>query len=268
MTTEKIKRKQKEYSINDIETEGLVKIKVIETVKGRPRVLENARKTLAPYFDKHGGLITGTIRKEWEKWSEILGKTVNDQFWKDFSVVLTKKGKDFDLSVPYNRLIVAFLKAHYEVALADQDILPNNSFVIYDEVEKAKEKNLKFNEELKAMMSIGNMTAVERGDFLKLFGYKTESMNPELIQSRLVDQAKSDPIFFNTMFADQNKEIRVLIKDLLYYEILHKKDGAIMHGDTLIGATEDLAVFYLADSDNQNTLVTLKKQLKAKKDRK
>lgn len=251
---------------------NVVKVKVIETVKGSPRVLKGARVTISPVFDKEKGgmsLKTGISRSEWEqKFKEKYGDY--DKFYDGFKIVLNSGERQFDLEDPYNEIVIALLKNHPWVAQTNDPLTPHHLFQVYDEIEEAKKENKEFEYEMKAMKYLHDMSQTDRADFLKLFGFKnTENTSAELVFKKLRDRVKSDPKLFVEIFEDKSKEYKILISDLLSKQILKIIGGVHYFGNATdgipMGSSIEQTVEYLKDPKHNDIVVQLKKLLTEKK---
>lgn len=254
------------------ELKEIVHIKVVETIKGKPRVAEGARVGLSPVFDTEKGsstLKTGVSRADWEKfYKETFGDY--DKFYAEFTVMLTNQPRQFDMSEIKNKLVVALLRNHPWVAKDSGEITQNTLYLLYDEVEEAKKENKAFDYELKAYKYLYDMSANEKAQFLKLFGYKrTESVNPEVISKRLKDKAKEDPKLFVETYEDKAKDIRIMIEDLLQYGIVKRIGGVFYFGKVQdgipMGSTIEQAVEFIRDPKNNALVDQLIKMLDTKK---
>ena len=250
----------------------LVTIRVIETVKGRPRVSENARVGISPEFDLSKGttaLKIGISREDWKKFYEpIFGDY--DKFYDTFQIMLTNKQRTFDLSEPKNQIIVALLKNHSFVAKSMDEVTQNTLYLIYDEVEEARKENLEFEYELRAYKHMYDMSPVDKAKFLKLFGYRnTETVSPELVAKRLKDKAKEDPKKFVEMYEDKARDIRIMIEEFLSAGILKRIGGVFYFGNAQdgvpMGSTHEQVVEFIRDPKNNDLVDQLLKLLKDKK---
>jgi hypothetical protein len=251
-----------------------ITIKVVETVKGRPRVMEGARVGLRPVFDLEKGtnaLKTGISREEWkEYYFPTLGDY--DKFYADFMVILTNQPRTFDLAEPLNKITAALLRNHPYVATDSTKINKDTLFVLYDEVAEAKKENKAFEHELTAYKYLHDMSQIERAQFLKLFGVRnTENVTPEIVSKRLKDKAKDNPKLFVEMYEDKNREIKILVEDLLQKHIVKRVGGVYMFGDgsdaITLGLTIEQCVEFVKDPKNNSLVVQFTKLLedKAKK---
>lgn len=256
----------KEVEVQDIVQ--VVTVKVIETIKGRPRVLPNARVTLQPVFDRAKGgvtLKTGISRKDWElKYKDRWGDF--DKFYADFKIVLSGATRQFDPTDPYNEIVIALLKNHPFVAKDNNSITKDTRFVLYDEVEEAKLENVAFESTLKAYKYLFEMSQAEKTQFLKLYGFKnTESVSPEVVAKKLKNEAEKDSKKFVELFEDKAKDLKILINDLLSNSIIRKVGGVIYFGSSSegipMGSSIEQAVEFLKDPKHGDLLKQLSKLL-------
>lgn len=265
----------------------LVTVKVLETIKGQPRVRKGARVTLEPFYDSNGSgslVVTGVSRKEWDsKYKEMYGDydafykgkrdAITGKTYEGFKVVLTDLTRTFDMSDPLAQVSVALIKAHPWVANTETEITQESRYIVYDEVEVAKRENKTFEYELKAMKYLADMSTTERGEFLKLFGFKnTDSTKPELVMKRLKDQVKSNPQLFAEMYQDPSKEIKILLADLISNKILKRIGGVLYFGNDAVtgialGTTNEQAVEFLRNPKHSDLYVQLERMLKEMKDK-
>lgn len=249
-----------------------VKLKVIETSKGSPRVLAEARVTIAPVFDKERGglaLKTGITKEDWDKgYKEQFGEY--DKFYADFRVVLTGTTRSFDTSDTYNKIIVALLKNHPWIAKPGDELTQNHLFTIYDEIEEARKENIEFEYEMKAMKYLSDMSAADRANFLRLFGVRnTDTSSGEIIFKRLRDIVKEKPKSFVEAFEDKNKEYKILINDLISSHIVKVSGGVHYFGKAEdgvpLGSSKEQVVEYLKNPKHNDMLLQMQRMLEEKK---
>lgn len=246
----------------------IITVKVIETLKGKPRVMKGARVTIAPVFDEAKGttaLKTGITRKEWaDRYEKQFGEY--DKFYSNFTVVLGDTTRIFDSGELINELIVALLKNHPFIAISSGEIGPHARYVLYDEVEEAKKENINFESELKAYKYLSEMSQVERANFLKLYGFRnTENVSSEVITKRLKDKAQADPKQFVTMYEDKTKDLKIMLEDLQSAKLVKKQGGVFYYGDskegTPLGASIEQVIEYMRNPVNSELMLQINRAL-------
>lgn len=255
----------------ETEVKEVVTIRVVETIKGRPRVLNGATVVLTPVFDLEkgtGALKTGITREDWEaNYKAQFGDY--DKFYSNFQIVLGAKTRSFDTSEPLNRLKIALMKSHPWLAATEAEITKDTLFIIFDEVEEAKKENTKFEYELKAYKFLYDMSATDRAQFLKLFGVKnTEKVSSEVILKRLKDKATENPKKFVEMYEDKSKEFKILLEDLLSSRIVKRIGGVYYYGNKedgiSMGITPEQAIEFMKDPKNSDLMLQIKRMSEPK----
>lgn len=250
----------------------IVTVKVIETIKGKPRVMKGARVTIAPVFDELKGttaLKTGVTRDEWaSRYQAAFGDY--DKFYSDFQVVLGETTRTFDNSELLNELKIALLKNHPWIAISSGEVTQHARYVLYDEVEEAKKENLSFETTLKAYKYLSEMSIVERANFLKLFGFRnTHNVDSEVVLKRLKAKADESPKDFVELYEDKTKDLKIMIEDMLSSRMIQKKGGVFYYGDakegTPLGASIEQVIEFMRDPKNSELMLQINRAIKGVK---
>jgi hypothetical protein len=252
-----------------------MKVKVIPLTKqtaltniSDKSVYPNVSRCLSPVFNKEGKIKTGLTKEDEERLGLELGLDVSNKstFWHDFYIRLSDKEVTFDLEDPYDELRIKFLSTHPEVAPSFDKINGYHSYVIDNEAEEAKKKAKSFDAIIEAYKHIAEMSVTERRDFLKLFGVtKTNELVDDSVKGKLKELADLDPVKFCAFYEDKNKDMKILIEDLVTYNILRKNGAAYVYNEDVLGGNLELTIAYLKENKNQPTLIALKKQLVEKR---
>jgi len=216
---------------------------------GQTKVLENCRRTLAPFSDEHGMLITGHTPKQEKEYKMI---KVDSEFWNTFHVILTHKPQTLNLEIERDLIKYRFLRAHKEVACSTSEITATSTYVIYDEVEEAKGSNKEFDDKVKAFNYLSDMTESQRASFLRLYGHNTYNMNPEIIMSKIQVEIEKNPKIFIEKYEDENKETKLLLSELVEQRVIKKDKTSYLFGEIVIGANQPLALDFLNDAKNKS----------------
>jgi hypothetical protein len=247
----------------------VVTVKVIETIKGKPRVMKGARVTIAPVFDESKGttaLKTGITRQEWEtRYKAAFGDY--DKFYEDFQIVLSEVTRTFDNSELLNELKIALLKNHPWVAISSGEITQHARYVLYDEVEEAKKENLSFEVTLKAYKYLNDMSIVERANFLKLYGFRnTANVAAEVVLKRLKAKADENPKEFVELYEDKTKDLKIMIEDMLSSRMIVKQGGVFYYGTakegTPLGASIEQVIEFMRDPKNNELMLQINRAIK------
>lgn len=229
---------------------------------GKSAVYENARRTITPRLGKDGRWITGHTAKQCLEYPF----TVDDTFWDKYKIVLTHKSRELDLDNPKDLLDYRFMRADKDFANSQSEINSETTYILFDEVTEAKEKNKSFDDNYQALGYIKDMSEGEKKKFLMLFGYKTNNVSPDVVMKELTNKANLNPVDFCQKYEDKNKVVKMLIKELVNYQILRTDKLAYFYGELTVGANIELAINYLDDIKNQDIVLQWKKILEERKE--
>ena len=234
------------------------------TKDGKGKVLEHCRRTLAPFADEHGMLITGHTAKQEKEYKMM---NIDENFWKNYNVVLTHKSAILNLDIERDLVKYRFLRAHKEAACSTSEINSNTTYVLYDEVEEAKGSNKEFDDKVKAFNYLSDMSESQRVSFLRLYGYNTFNMNPEIIMSKIQLEIEKNPKGFITRYEDGNKDVKLLLSELVEHRILRVDKTSYLFGEIVVGANLELAIDFLNDAKNGSFREQLVTALRDAKDK-
>jgi hypothetical protein len=235
-------------------------------------VFPGAKVTLAPYKDSYNQFVTGHTLEECKayKFAEV-----NDEFWRKYKFVLTDTVYILDLGKEQDMLRYKFCKGHYQVANSPEEVNHQTKFVMFDEEAEAEKRSAEVQKKVRALAMLNEMSQVQQAKFLKLFGYKTRSMSPTVIFSKLAEIAETPTRTpgkgaaycvddFIRMYEDKDKATRILIKSLEQAEIINKENMSYKYGEDLLGTTFDQTLMWFKDSKNQEIVTGLINQLEIK----
>lgn len=192
----------------------------------------------------------------------------------------------FDLSNPWQAIAFSWLRVHPTVASSYQawergEYPAETQFYVADEeVENAilfKKKQL-IN---KAIIKFDNMSPEKRKKVGRLMGLPiTDDMKEDAVYNLVDNLFKQTeyktgqyqgltPVQVFNRFAEMNEGL-LTIKDLVKQAITHsvyreKSNGQIFKGEFKVAETQEELAKYLSNEDNQDDLLLLEKELKAKK---
>ncbi len=230
--------------------------------KGRTQftVYPNCRRIYGAGKDRLGRRITGLTPEEEKELSEALKIDLSplSPFWTEFRVVLTNKEREFDLSDPASKLEYLVLRTKKEVATSRDKITPWTTYIIHNEIQESEAEMKDFDVQLTAYKYLADMGEEERSDFLKLFGKKTASMKPIVIKKQLRQLAEANPKQFVAIYEDKDKQMKILIEDLIQKKIFTVKNGAYYYGEDMMGPDINLTIANLKNPKKSDLLKAIK----------
>jgi hypothetical protein len=103
-------------------------------------------------------------------------------------------------------------------------------------------------------------------DFLVLYGKDPKSVSDDIAQAKLGEFIETDAEKFITLFKDNNKEIKINLQKLARAGVVRKENKAYFYGEegdaVFLGPTEEMAVEFLKNPENQELYITLITQVK------
>jgi hypothetical protein len=192
----------------------------------------------------------------------------------------------FDLSIPFQELMFAWMRVHPTIASSqqayEQGHFPSETqFYVHDaEIENAivyKKKQL-IN---KAVVKLDGMSPSRRVKVARLVGLPIPDGTKEEVVYNLLDTMIKqtefkdgtykglDPVKIFTQFADMKDgvlHIKDLVKQAIAHSIYRKQpSGKIYEGEYEVSTSEEELVKHLSDDSNQEELLLLEDKLKGKK---
>ena len=250
----------------------IVKLRLVEkqgglnTFNGFVRY-KNTKDYITPYYDSRGVIYTGLTKEDEERLGKVLRQDLSSQspFWHDFKIVMTEKEKELDVSSPDQELAYLFLaNGHNRVANSITDpTIGIKDYYIVDENKEAEVVNIKAEVKIKANKLFAGLSTENKKDILKLYpGFtNVDSVSTAIIDAKLYEQLERDPNRFIIQVEDKKRDSKLLLKDLVQFNIFRKNKSSYYYGDDFIGHDEESAVTYLDDPARQELKVDLMSQL-------
>ena len=253
---------------------NIVKIKLVDkkgsqTFNGFVRY-KNTKDYITPYYTKSGVIYTGLTEEEAKYFGEKLQKDLNplSEFWHTFSIIMTDKIKELDLSNITHQLEYKFLQGHIRIASDPTD--PNigiKDYVILDENKEAEVINKRSISKRKANQLFDKLSTDNKKDILRLYpGFTNmDTVSSEIIDARLYEKLEENPEKFIAHAEDKKRDMKVMLKDLVATELLRKNKSSYYYGEDFLGHDEESTIEYLSHPDHQGLKIDLIKQLEVKR---
>ena len=229
----------------------------------------------AIYDTSIGRLATGLSAKDEERLSKTLGVDLSpnssNEYWSNFKIKLEDKTQIYDERVPLQELQINVLKASKWVANSQKELdegkWPNAKYVIYDEKGEIQKEAVQAETKAKANKLFSELSPAKRLSLLKVFGKASDNVSDDFSYAKLYEIVEKEPVRFIEVASMKPAEINVkaLIVDLTTKGILRTKGAAYLYNDQQIGFDYDNTVEYLLNPKNQELLVKLTDDLKARK---
>lgn len=223
-------------------------------------VYNKGRFTLTVAKNSNGDWVHGHTPAELLEYKNH--KVNSDEFWLSYRLVLTQDIKRLNIDTnEKDRIDYRVAKTQEVIANSVAEITPRTKFVMYDEQEEAKVVNRKHEHKMEAYLALNKMSAVEKREFLTLFGMRTKDASDEIVQRRILGLVEQDAEKFNEKYKDERKDTKMLLYQLIEWEILKKTKEGVYYKELLIGMDERSAINYLDDPFKQDLRIEFENRL-------
>jgi len=228
---------------------------------------KNTKDYLTPYYDSKYKLYTGLSEADATRLGKELGRDLgpNSQYWHDYSIIMTSKVKELDITNAENELAYLFLSGgHYRVAnsITDPEIGIKDYYIV-DENKEAELVNNRATIKIKANKLFSALSTDNKRDILKLYPnyVNSDSVSADILEARLYGLMEADPAKFVEHAEDKKRDSKVFLKNLVNAAILRKNKSSYYYGEDFIGHDEESAITYLDSADRQALRIDLMSQL-------
>ena len=116
-----------------------------------------------------------------------------------------------------------------------------------------------------AIKEFDKMSLEDMRKCLRLYGYKSDTMSAELVESKLYSLVEDNPNkFFTKWVNNKSRSTEVIIESALAKNILRKSKNVYYYGTDIIGSSLVDTIAYLDDPKNQDLKLTITQELESK----
>jgi hypothetical protein len=190
----------------------------------------------------------------------------HSNYWQNFVVWLFDKPMTLNLDMPKDFLDYKVLIASKKVCPSEEEMdnYPKAKYVVIDKEKEAIIGNVKVKELKKAMLKFGKMSIPDMKKVLKVMGKRCDTHKDEVVENNMYDVIQKDPVEFNRVVNTPDFEMRIVMDDLIHFNLIRKQGSKYFYADDIIGYSLDEALLYLKDPKNQEILLQLKEKLSTK----
>lgn len=225
---------------------------------------------ISPVLTRSGNKHTGLTEEDAIRLEKALGLEKDtlapfSKYWSTFAIKISSKETVLDTDRPWDELQYLFLRNHKRVANGVNDMKPMADYILINKDSEAQESNKINKRKREAIKEFDKLSLDEMRKCLRLFGYKSDTMSAELVESKLFEFVEKDPeAFFTKWVNNKNKDTEVIIQSALAKNIMRKNKNAYYYGTDIIGVSIDDAISYLNDKSNQDLKMTIMNELESK----
>lgn len=236
------------------------------------QLLPGIKKGYHVYKNEFGLYETGMTNQELISLNERLPvwdkeKGIPDpEFWQKYSLTLTTSEKRLHIDKsPRHYIDWKVALSHPDIANRESDLTSRTPFYIVDEEAEAKQSNMELDALTKAYNYITKMSPTEKRSFLSLLGVPSKDSTDSVVILHLRQQAEQAPSKFVAYYEDGAKGEKVIISEMVDYNILRKVNGAYYYNESLLAVDMLAAVQWMSDLKNQDVKLKLMQELEVSK---
>lgn len=246
--------------------------------------LQHARKDPWSGFMKYPSCFTGLCAPMSRAGNRITGLDIEDErrlekamgypeghlskqsrFWITYMVKVPKEGLTLNTEFPEHELIYKLALAHHRVANSMGQITPSIDFVLINREIEAEEANKLNKVKREAFAEFHKLSPAEMRKALRLFGYKSDNISTDVVESKLFNFVETDPKKFLTLWVNnKQRETHFLIEEAIAKNVIRKQKNVYYYGTDVIGRSLDDAIYTLDDKANQDVRMAILQELESK----
>ena len=142
---------------------------------------------------------------------------------------------------------------------------PNADFIIINRDAEATEVNKLNKRRREALREIDKLSLEDMRKLLRLYGYKSDTMSNELMESKVSELVEGDPEkFFTKWVNNKKKDTEFLIEAAIAKNIMRKNKNAYYYGTEIIGTSLEDCVAHIDNKNNQDLKMTILNEVENK----
>ena len=231
---------------------------------------KNCYDYIAPYWTRSGNKYTGLTDEDAKRLEREIGYPDGhlspfSDFWNTFAIKLTTKETILHTERPYDELQYLFLKGHKRVANGLNNVKPNNDYILINKDSEAEQSNRLNKIKRQAIIEFNKLSVEDMRKALRLYGYKSDAMSNELVESKLFELVEKDPNkFFLIWVNNKTKNTQFIIEAAIAKNVMRKSRNVYYYGTDIIGSSLEDAIAYLDDKKNQDIRLVIIQETEAK----
>ena len=231
---------------------------------------KNCYDYIAPYWTRSGNKYTGLTEDEAKRLEKEIGYAEGtlspySDYCNTFAIKITTKEIILHTERAYDELQYLFLKGHKRVANGINNVKPNNDYILINKDSEAEEANRLNKVKRQAIVEFNKLSLDDMRKALRLYGFKSDAMSNELIESKLFELVEKDPNkFFLIWVNNKSKNTQFIIEAAVAKNIIRKSRNIFYYGTDIIGNSMEDAIAYLDDKKNQDLKMVIMQEIESK----
>ena len=191
-------------------------------------------------YEKTLGLSKGALTDQ----LNLSDGSLKSEYWVNFKLEIPEKGVLLDTNQDEQEMIVQVLKASGLVC-SRGEISATATLELHNEEEKAQKDNRRLQGKTDAFIAFGKMSEEDRLDYLISQGRIVDTVTPSVIIDLVGRDVENNSLEFLNRIKSDNYKSRIKLFKYVSNNIIKQKGNLFLYGDTLLGASADLAIEFL-----------------------
>lgn len=231
---------------------------------------KNCFSTITGYYTRSGAIFTGLTPEDETRLEEALSLpegrlSKNSDFWDTFIIKLGNKELILDTDIPYDELRYLYLKNHKDVGDGLKNVKLSHRYILINKESEAVELNAVNKVKREAIRAFDKMNLEDMRKCLRIFGFKSDTMSNELIESRLFEIVEKEPKrFLSKWVENKSRNTESLIESAISKNIIRKNRNVYYYGTDVVGRTMAEAIEFFEDKKNQDIIIAIKNEIEVK----
>jgi len=228
---------------NGLPVTGLTEDKKVMGPKGGSSIVQGTRKVMEAELD----LVEGSLKQ-------------TSAYWINYNIRVGTEDIRLDLEAPHDLLKYLFALAQSNVAGSLKEIENNSKaeFVLFSTEQEAEAKVTARSALKRAYVLADSLDLETKMNLLNVYGFIVDASEINTIENKINEQVEADPAKFLQLADDDLLIFKSLITKGLDKGILSIKDGAIYHGEVVVGYDKDAASSAIAKDKRLTAILKAK----------
>lgn len=221
-------------------------------------------------LSRAGNRLTGLEPEDERRLEKALGYPEGhlartSRFWVTYTVRVPKEGLILDTDVPEHEMMYKLAMANPRVAKNMGMINPSTDFVIINREAEAEESNKRNKTKREAMACFTKMSPNEIKQALRIYGFSSDNVSPDVAEQKLFDHVEANPSKFLTLWVNNaNRDTQALLEQAIAKNVIRKQRNVYYYGTDVIGRSLDDAIASLDDKNNQDVRIAIMQETESK----
>lgn len=227
----------------------------------------NCTHWIGTYYTRTGNLYTGLTLEDKERLNHAFNWDLTDnEAWHNFAIPTKTEDLILDITDPRDEMYYLFLKGHKYVKNGYSDTSKGKTdFILINEDNEAKDFVVSHKDKRDAFVALGKMSIDDMRKFLRIIGYKSDTVSNDVVEKRVIEFIESKAkTFLEKWVNNKDKENEFLIKEAISKGVIRQSKNIYKYGSDVIGRSLEDTILFLQDKANSEIKLAILNAIKIK----